>query len=249
MSDDLSYRTYVQDQAGMQAYNEYQTRYANQIRESDKVLIEMIRQIAKAAEPLRLVDIGCSTGNLLLHLKYAVPTLSLTGIDIVANTIEACLKNADLRGIKFDVKDMLRLDESQLEPQDIAVTNAALMFFSETEFDQAVQNIGAITRTGGHFLAFDFFHPFEQAIEITEKSAAHPMGLKFYFRSYKTVKDSLERAGFTNITFTPFNMPIDLPKPPYHDITSHTIETKDDFRMSFRGSLFQPWCHLQAQKR
>ena len=44
-------------------------------------------------------------------------------------------------------------------------------------------------------------------------------------------------------------MPFDLPRPTEEkDVTSYTEHTKDGRRLSFRGSLFQPWCHVTAKK-
>ena len=72
MTENFTYREYVTDQAFLREYNAYQAKYAHEIRESDKVLIELVRAIVKghdnAEGRLRLLDVGCSTGNLLLHL-------------------------------------------------------------------------------------------------------------------------------------------------------------------------------------
>lgn len=79
----FDYHHYVGDETFLRDYNAYQKKYAGQIRESDKVLIQLVREIAERSgsleERFRLLDIGCSTGNLLLHLKHAFPSMELTG--------------------------------------------------------------------------------------------------------------------------------------------------------------------------
>src|SRR5215831_5995994 len=136
MPVNLTFRDYVQDAAHMRAYGEYQKKYARTIRESDRVLIDMVRAavaptLAQERRP-SLIDLGCSTGNLLLHLKHAVPALALSGGVIVGSIIVANRLNPELGGIEFHELDMLELPT---EPQyDVVVTNAALMFFTPEEF-------------------------------------------------------------------------------------------------------------------
>src|SRR5262245_62084252 len=64
MAGKPNYQTHVADAR----YDVYQDRYRNSIRESDKVLIEMIRSVVEGRSA-SLLDIGCSTGNLLRHIK------------------------------------------------------------------------------------------------------------------------------------------------------------------------------------
>lgn len=147
-SADRSFLDYVNDAGHMRLYAEYQRRYAGSMRESDRVLIDRIRELVGGAlargEQPSVLDLGCSTGNLLWHLKQALPGLRLAGGDVAAG---------------------------------------------------------------------------------------------------------LERAGFAPPTFTPFRIPVDLAEPgDPADITSYTVRTGAGERLSFRGTLFQPWCHLSAQR-
>ena len=86
MSQKSSYQNYVTDEQFLSDYNSYQAKYAANIRESDKVMLAILRDVIakyeKKDKPLRLLDVGCSTGNLLLHLKYHFPELDLTGGDL-----------------------------------------------------------------------------------------------------------------------------------------------------------------------
>ncbi|MDP2323911.1 MAG: hypothetical protein Q8N51_07775, partial [Gammaproteobacteria bacterium] len=68
MSKETSYGHYVTDEAFLRDYNAYQAKYAENIRESDKVLLRLVSDIVSraGAASLSLLDIGCSTGNLLL---------------------------------------------------------------------------------------------------------------------------------------------------------------------------------------
>jgi hypothetical protein len=130
---------------------------------------------------------------------------------------------------------------------DIVVVNAVLFLFSPGDFARAIANIAAVVRDGGHFIAFDLFHPVEQDLVIQEKSETHPDGLTLHFRPYSVVRRVLAEHGFTTIDFTAFAIPIDLPRPQRPgDITSHTVHLVSGDRLVFRGALYTPWCHLVA---
>ena len=65
------------------------------MRESDKVLVDLLRKhignndIEGTPE---LLDIGCSTGNLLLHLKRLAPSVNMTGGDLALSSIEEAFR-------------------------------------------------------------------------------------------------------------------------------------------------------------
>jgi len=267
--DQLGYLDYVSNEAHMQTYLEYQARYASTIRESDKVLVEFVRERtprSPGGSRPRLLDIGCSSGNLLAHLRTEQPELELVGGDITARAVAGCRADPRLAGVEFAQLDMLDLDwqldmvdlEGQLDVLarggarrrfDVVVANAALMFFDEREFDQAMQSLAGTLERGGWLVAFDYFHPFEQEVTVVETSAAFPEGLKYRFRGYARVREGLRRAGFGEPEFRPFRIPIDLDEPQdTRDVSSYTRRGPGGDGMSFRGTVFQPWCHMAARK-
>lgn len=240
------YKEYVADREFIDDYSAYQRRYAEQIRESDKTLIEIIRTLAADRPGLSLLDVGCSTGNLLRHVKRLVPGLELTGGDLTAQILEQCRADPELAAINFEEMDLLSLPERDF---DIVVANAVLYLLSGEEFDRAARSVAGALRQGGTFIAFDFFHPFEQQLEIKETSRTHARGLMLHFRSQAQAETVLGDAGFDEISFRPFRIGIDLPRPDDDgEIISYTRTAADGERLLFRGALFQPWCHLVARK-
>lgn len=243
---DSHYREYVSDREFIRDYSEYQQRYAHQIRESDRVLIELLRPVAEARPGLTVLDVGCSTGNLLRHIRAAYPDARLTGADLTPEVLDACRADEGLAGIDFEVMDLLDLPPLGV---DVVVVNAVLYLLSDDEFRRALASAAQALRPGGTLLVFDFFHPFEQELELRETSRTHPAGLMLHFRSYGLARRALEEASFEAIRFQPFAIPIDLPRSEDDgEIVSYTRKDEQGDRLLFRGTLFQPWCHLIASR-
>lgn len=249
MTEDFSYKEYVTDEQFLRDYNAYQAKYAKQMRESDKVLVGLVKDlVAKrgTARP-KLLDIGCSTGNLLLHLKRMLPQFELTGGDLAESSLAECRANPDLAGISF--KNLNILDLPKDSRYDIIVVNAVLYMMEDREFEGALRSMAQALVPGGAVVVFDFFHPFEQDLSIIEVSKTHPNGLRLRFRPMSRATTMLEEAGFSNVQYRPFTLPIDLPRnPDDSELISYTIVTADQVRLPFRGALYQPWCHLVAGK-
>ncbi len=245
-----TYLDYTRDAGHMALYSAYQARYVQEPRESDTVILglvaEILRDLPAARRPGRLLDIGCSTANLLRHLRRACPGLELAGFDLAADVIGQCQRDPDLAGIRFEVMDMLELPASG--EFDIVTADAALMFFTDAQFARALARIGGALRPGGALVAFDFFHPYPQGLAIRETSDLHPRGLELHFRPFQLVRAALAAAGFGEIDLRPFTMPVDLVPSAELPLSSRTVRTAGGGRLCFRGALFQPWCHLRAVK-
>jgi len=229
----------------MGEYIAYQERYKTKPRESDKVLVQHLQARLRKKEP-RIMDIGCSTGNLLRVVRTAFPDADLYGVDLNAEQIEHCRRDPSLHGIRFESTDIQALRGG---PYD-AVTCSAVVFCMDDEgFQRAGRCIFETLAPGGVFVCFDLFHPWEQDLAIVEKSRAFPEGLPLHFRSYASVTALLQKAGFAKMEFHPFQIPIDLPKPDFNKITTFTEKLADGSRLQFRGCLSQPWNHLVAVRQ
>jgi cyclopropane fatty-acyl-phospholipid synthase-like methyltransferase len=246
-----SYSDYVRDEHLHDRYGAYQERYAQNIRESDRVLVELIAE-ALGDGSRSLLDIGCHTGNLLMHMRSRLPNARLSGGDMAASVIEAAQRDPRLEGIDLRVMDMLAIEGMY----DVIVANAVAVYFTIDEYDQAIASIAAALHEGGTYVAFEWLHPFPQELQIKETSRSHPEGLTINFRPYSQVEKILRRNGFRSVAFKPFEIPIDLERGAtygdnadgFEDLNTHTVRTEDGQRLLFRGTLHQPWCHLVATK-
>lgn len=238
-----SYDHYVNDEKFLNYYNDYQERYAKQIAERDKVMLKLIAS-ATGGQVASLLDIGCSTGNLLLHTKRFFPNLELTGGELAESSLTTARSNPDLAGVNFTTMDMLNIKGQY----DVIVANAVAVYFSWEEYEAAMRSVAKALKPGGTYLAFEWLHPYPQDLTIVETSISHPEGLKIHFRPYEKTSAVMRAAGFNSIDFKPFEIPIDIPhNPEEKDVVTHTEKMDDGERLQFRGALFQPWCHMVAK--
>lgn len=245
-TDGPGYGTYSQDERHMARYRDYQARYSSRVRESDRVLIEWLRESLPAGAT-ELLDVGCSTGNLLVHLRRELPDLRLSGIDLSAETIAANAANADLSEIRFETADIVRADIEGV--YDVITCNAIFFSLDDDELGAALGNLRRALAPGGQLFAFDWFHPHEdQHLTIVERSREFPDGLRITARPENRMRSLMQAAGFGSVEFRPFSMPFDLERPgDPSDVTTYTVATADSRRLSFRGALFQPWSHMRGQ--
>ena len=235
-----------EDPEFLAAYNDYQQKYATTIRESDRILMnlvdEWVRQRKSTDGTPSLLDIGCSTGNLLLHLKRMMgERIRLAGGDMAESSIQLCRENKDLAGVDFDVMNITSLAPASY---DVIIANAVLCLLDEKQYPSALNSIRRALKPGGIALGFDWIHEFEQDLEIIEKTASHPTGLRICFRPMTVVSQLASEAGFAKVEYRPFAMPFDLPRPADNaEIITYTRKDEGGARLSFRGTLYQPWCH------
>lgn len=247
MTEKFRYQDYVTDETFLTKYNEWQKKFRTEARECDKVIVRMVAEASHGRSKAKLLDIGCSTGNLLLHLHRAMPELELTGGDLAESSLEAARGIPELAGVQFETLSILDLPPTA--SFDIVVVNAVLYMMTDEQFEAALASIHRTLVPGGALIIYDFFHPFPQRIAINEKSDSHPDGLSITFRPDELVGGWLRKHGFDKIVFSPFTLPIDMPKSDAPGLPTYTVKTADGARLPFRGALFQPWCHMSAEKR
>jgi SAM-dependent methyltransferase len=249
VSEKFSYQEYVSDREFLDDYNAYQQKYAQRMRESDRVILNLVGgllpELPVTSEAPRLLDIGCSTGNLLLHLKATYrERLDLVGGDLAKSSLDVCRANPALAGIDFQEMDIFNLPKGAFE---LIVVNAVFYMFDDEQYARALASVCKALTPGGSMITYDFAHDFAQDIEIIEKTSSHPNGLRLCFRPKAAVQAAMLAAGFSQVEFMPFELPIDLPRPADdREIVTYTVKVESDRRMAFRGTLYQPWCHMVA---
>lgn len=242
MSD---YKNYVNETEFLDGYNTYQRKYGAQIPERDKVTMKLLARLTGGKG--KVLDIGCSTGNLLLHVSRFLSGLQLTGGELAESSLAAARENAELARAKLEKMDMLAIPYAG--EFDVIVSNAVTYLFDDAQFETACRSVRAALKPGGSWIDFEWFSPHNgQRYTINEISESHPLGLNIHVRPYGHVAKILHATGFERESFEPFDIPIDLPmqNPDGAPIT-YTIKA-DGQRLQFRGAIYQPWCHLVASR-
>ena len=220
----------------------------NEVMKSDKKIIQIIGDYVNAGGGLRVLDIGCSTGYLLKHIKHKMPNLELTGGDLNNLQIEHCKSQEELLGIQFEVMDATKIDKPR--SFDVIIANAMFLMLEDETFEASLTSIYDAMDFGGILVAFDQVHEWAQDVTIIEKSGSAPDGIILRQRPKNDVEKLLQKVGFMNLEFSAFDLPIDLPKPPVNTrrMETYTVSTVEGPRLQMRGVIAQPWSHIIASK-
>ena len=138
---------YVQDEGFLRIYHEYQCCHADQIAERDKGLLRLIAD--KTRGEGSLLDTGCCTGNLLLHLKRAFPRLILTGGDLAESSLDVARANPQLAGVDLRRMDMLDIPGRY----DVIMANVVTFDFEWDTYEAAASSIARALAPSGYYFA------------------------------------------------------------------------------------------------
>jgi SAM-dependent methyltransferase len=255
MPEYRDYKSYYSDPDWARTYSAYQKRYEVNPRESDKksarLVLAALRDMPERGRPPRILDIGCSTGNFLRHLRRLLPDVEFVGGDLMTRTVEECRSNPELAGISFATMDILDIPAEP--PFDVIVANAVTYLFESAEFERACASFARALKPGGVYVGYEMIFPGNREMRVIEKSKGHPEGWKLMLRAEDFVRSSFFAAGFDDVDIQPFDIPIDLPKPEPTgtdaDLVTYTVrDAVTGRRLMYRGDLFQPWAHIVARK-
>ena len=227
-------------------YIRYQSKYLNNPRRSDLEIIRICKGIyQELGDNLKLLDIGCSQGNLLHEIKEYFPKWNLLGGDLSPVEIEECSRQSRLKGIDFKVMDIFDLPFNVF---DVIVVNAVFFALNNHESQMALKSISNSLRNSGTVIIFDMLSASPQNLQIIEEnlSEASLKQININIRNIKFFESLANNEGLKLEKVTPFYIDIDLP---YNEksIVSHT-KNFGNLRHSFRGSIFQPWHHIILRK-
>jgi 2-polyprenyl-3-methyl-5-hydroxy-6-metoxy-1,4-benzoquinol methylase len=106
----------------------------------------------RSAEQLKILEIGCGTGDLLIEICSIGSDFSATGVDIDPASIMLATRHLELispaRGIKFVVGDALEWDNEEV--YDVVILIDVLEHLHET--DHVLETVRRRLKPGGTFL-------------------------------------------------------------------------------------------------
>ncbi len=72
-------------------------------RPETELLVESVLEYVKKDEQLRILDIGCGSGNISIALAKNIPNCTVTGVDISQAALETSRRNAKLNGVENQI--------------------------------------------------------------------------------------------------------------------------------------------------
>ena len=141
----------------------------------------VMTEVGPEIDSLRILDVGCATGRLLLSLASAGGK-DLSGVDIAPRILEvahqklaAAQVSAELRAA--DAEDAIPWPS---ESFDVATLTGVLHHFYRP-YD-ALQEIGRVLRPGGRIILIDpcLFVPVRQLVNLALRAAPHDGDFRFY---------------------------------------------------------------------
>lgn len=226
----------------MSDYLAYQSKYRDTPRASD---VELIRLISKhTPKNGRVLDVGCSTGNLLRHLKSERPDLTLAGCDADEKAVVNALADGVLPVFLEDATRQWRapFDWPDYKPFDGVILNAVLYCLNDWQATQALRNIFLVLKPGGHLFIWDLLQSWNQRLTIREESTRYG-DVTYNIRPWRLLHKMSAVEGFRECSLRPCKQP-KLPKTDDRD--DLTSWTKGG--VAFRGGVAQPWCHAVLTK-
>ena len=254
----MSHHNYIDAESRVEQIDiDYQKKYFLKERECDKKSINLIKEkLGKDKKKLKVFDLGSGNGNFLYHLRNKYPFLDLYGYEYSIKMLKESLKSDHLSGIKFSKIDIIK--EKIPVKSDVGFSTAVTYQFSYDEFSSAMRNIYNSLNKNGIYIGYELFTPFNHDLTIIEKTDFYKDGIPLNVRSFSTVDKLLRNIGFNEIDFRPFCIEIDLKRESkiakseidkyLSDLRTFTIKDENQNRLMFRGSIFEPWCHIICKK-
>jgi phosphoethanolamine N-methyltransferase len=153
-----------------------------------------------------VLDIGCGSGGITIHLVEKHKAASATGFDVEAPVIETAKRHADERGLT----GRMRFVQAPPGPHPFADAAFDVVFSKDAllhvpDKDALFAGIFRVLKPGGVFAASDWLigHDGEPSADMKDYFEAE--GLSFSMKSPTRYRLAMERAGFTEIAITDRN--------------------------------------------
>ncbi|MDP3871361.1 MAG: class I SAM-dependent methyltransferase [Methyloversatilis sp.] len=130
---------------------------------SEKDVFRFLKQAIRAQglSPMRFLDVGCATGDLLAFLGNNYPDAQLAGIDVDARLIDVARRRTELSKAQLRVADGLT---ARLGKFDVVTSFGTLGIFDA--FEPLLENLVANTSPGGHVYVQALLNPDDIDVRI-----------------------------------------------------------------------------------
>jgi SAM-dependent methyltransferase len=192
--------------------------WAAEWRRTDRsfgVLTERLLQRTREFDFASVLDIGCGAGELSLALARGRPKCRVLGVDISPRLIAAARERGSrLDNATFELADAATWRPAEPFAPELLVSRHGVMFFGDPV--AAFSNLSEVSAPDARLL-FSCFRSWEENPAFTDVArllpappppAATDAPGPFGFSDPARVEDILARAGWTDIAFESFDLPL-----------------------------------------
>jgi len=151
----------------------------------------------------RVLDLGCSSGNILVALSEGIAFTHLAvGVDVSPSLIE--LGRREIQRAGLDGRIELRVGAATSLPFedarfDVVVTSHVIKHLDDNALSRAFSEVARVLRPSGRFLLWEFKKsPLSAPLFISARATGLPP--PFTLRTEDTLRSALLAAGFTGAT-------------------------------------------------
>jgi phosphoethanolamine N-methyltransferase len=149
----------------------------------------------------KVLDIGCGTGGITLHLASTKPLKHITGFDVEKPVIEVATSRAIETGLS-ERSSFIQAEPGTLPFEDrsfdIVFSKDALIHVHDKE--AVFEDIFRVLNSGGQFAASDWLTSHDGEPSPLMQTYLKAEGLSFGMASAKRYEDAMRKAGFINIS-------------------------------------------------
>jgi SAM-dependent methyltransferase len=203
---------------------------ANPVKENFLFLAETIAKSPLPA-PLRFLDVGCATGDLVAFASSTFPDAIAVGIDNDEILIEAARARIDTGSAEFRLGDALSYRGA---PANIVCCFGMLGIFDS--FEPLLENLLANTAPGGSVYVFGLMNSddIDVSIRYRDNTYGDIWHRGFNIFSCQQIRHWLGRRNLTG-SFYDFRMKSDLPKRPKFPHRAHSLILDSGERRMING--------------
>ncbi len=220
-----------------------------QPKEYFKFILQQSKQYIETLQTpsLKILDVGCATGEFLYYFKSVYPQIQSTGLDIMPELLEnAKRENPNSDFICGDISKKDTLPKSKF---DIVYMLGVHSIFDDYEpvFDNFID---LIKNDGGRGYIFNFFNPEDLDVLVKVRESGDTGSWQAVYCniiSKTTIANYLKRKNLKHV-FTDWEISIDLPKNQSDPLRAWTIRMDDGSRMIVNGiQMMQNFSLLEIQ--
>jgi len=173
--------------------------YARLVRDRDKALVALLRSALAANPKARILDVGCGPATLAVAARAVGVEASWTGVDLLAESIEAASRHAPFGTWVQASADQLPFGASSFE---MAVASTLFSSLPSRDLEVAAANeVARVLSPGGWLIWYDlrYDNPTNPAVHGIGRSGLRRLfpGWSMELRSITLLPPLARRLGFT----------------------------------------------------